>query len=510
MAPTHSSATVLPQIDTVVMLMLENRSLDTVLGWLHADGAPINRWPADSTPLHFDGIPNGAVNNNRGWPWAPTRGMARLGSQRWRAPRWDPYEGMKNVQIQMYGDENGFVRDTKWGSGATMKGFAFDFGLPAADPFAVGEVMGAYTRDELPVLYGLAENFAVSDRWFSSVPTETDPNRAFAVCGTSQGAQGDVPFERIFTAPALFNGLNPTNNGKSPGKDWAIYWQYNGLGAFDPPGNTCFTEGRFRQVQTALADPNSRGHVAPYRQLIEALRRGGDLPAFCYVEPWWGWGVGLDNGTDFVGFQGNDYHPPAWVGPAEWDLNELYEALVNSKQWDRMLFIISFDEHGGTWDHVTPPRARNPDGLIGPSGFRFERMGVRVPTILVSPYVAPRTVFRAPDGSSAAFDHTSIIRTVLAWAGTDPAFIASMGQRVAHAPRFDGVLSTTRMQTKPPRFAVPAHYRLQGGPKGPHNLPFDATNLTVHHHRSALGASSTVDSYIAALARLAGRAPGEG
>lgn len=493
----------LAQIDTIVMLMLENRSLDTMLGWAHRDGLPINLWPTGSLPPYFDGIPATAVNNRYGWPWPPTRGLGHLGAQQWRSPRWDPYEGLRNVQIQMYGNGDGVVLDRNWGA-AKMHGFAVDY--PTDDEQAVGEVMGAYTADELPVLYGLAESFAVSDRWFSPVPTETDPNRAFSLCGTSQGAEGDVPFERIFTAPTIFNGLNPTNSGQNPGRDWTVYWQDNGAGSFDPKGNICFTQGRFDQVKAALDDPQGRGNVLPYASLLAALRNGDHIPSFCYVEPWWGWGVGLPDGSDFVGFQGNDYHPPSWIGPAEWDLNELYEALINSRQWDRMLFIITFDEHGGTWDHVAPPKAANPDGNIGPSGFRFERMGPRVPTLLVSPFVRPRTVFRAPAGSTAAFDHTSIIKTVLDWAGTNPNFVGRLGARVANAPSFAGVLDTSPQISDPPRFEVPVHYRDQGGRKGAHNLPFDGSGLTVHDHRTALAASSTVAEYLDALEPLAERA----
>ena len=130
------------------------------------------------------------------------------------------------------------------------------------------------------------------------------------------------------------------------------------------------------------------------RRFSSALAAGVDVPSFCYLEPFWGGGKGYPTGNDFIGLQGNDYHPPAWIGPAENDLNVLYETLRASKQWDHMLFIITFDEHGGTWDHVSPSATVAPDGNV--STFDFKTLGVRVPTILVSPYVAPGTVFRAP------------------------------------------------------------------------------------------------------------------
>ena len=102
MAARRARAGSLAQIDTIVMLMLENRSLDTMLGWAHRDGLPINIWPRGSLPACFDGIPADALNNRDGWPYPPTPGFAHLQAQQWRSPRWDPYEGLRNVQIQMY------------------------------------------------------------------------------------------------------------------------------------------------------------------------------------------------------------------------------------------------------------------------------------------------------------------------------------------------------------------------------------------------------------------------
>lgn len=539
----------LPQIKTIVMLMLENRSLDMMLGWLHRDGAAINLIPAESQPPHFDGIPLDAVNYRVEWPgepitpWMPTEGFAALEDQRWRAPRWDPNEGMRNVRLQMYGDETGFTRDVQWGDHAPMKGFAWDF--PAMEQTAIGEVMGGYTSEEIPVLYGLAEHFAVSDRWFSPVPTETYPNRAFSLCGTSGGVENDLPIAQIFPQDTLFNGLCPPHLGSIPAKEWAIYWQTNENAIGRKPGQKGLTETRFSGVQRALVDSNGKGSVQPINNLLEALRAGDDIPEFCYVEPWWGGGIGLPSGDDFVGFQGNDYHAPAWVGPAEYDLNELYEALVQSKQWPDMLFIITFDEHGGCWDHVSPPAAANPDGICGPSGFGFDRMGPRVPAILVSPYVEPRTVFRpagwadpessaltascphadfspiaelsAKSASSQPFDHTSILKTVLRWAGTSECFITSLGKRVEAAPMFDHVLTTKRCETQPPKFTVPNHYRNQGGHKGWHGPSWaqgGSSDVSIDDHRLALanlaalardgsvGPLVTVDGYLAELSKV--------
>ncbi len=329
---------------------------------------------------------------------------------------------------------------------------------------------------------------------------------------TAEGDTYELP-QKIFSAQTIFEALNPTVDGSFAGVDWAIVYQYQGPGAFDPAGSVCYTEGRFLGVQRALrptTPARSTGRLVPYDAFLAGLA-GGDLPAFTWVEPWWGWGRGNGSGTDFIGYQGNDYHPPAWVGPAEADLAALYEAVVRSPKWERTLLLIVFDEHGGLYDHVRPPKAEPPDVVPSPFGFAFDRFGPRVPAILVTPYVAERSVFRAdatPD-RPAPFDHTSIIRTVLEWAGRDDATIASFGGRVRHAPSFAGVLADVALQPpSPAAIEVPPGFAAQCR-KGERGLDFDASMLTVLDHRAADAAAASDDEYLAALRQLAaGRANG--
>jgi phospholipase C len=130
------------------------------------------------------------------------------------------------------------------------------------------------------------------------------------------------------------------------------------------------------------------------------------------------------------------------VLPGDNFLGQIYTAVRNSPQWKQTLFIVTFDEHGGTYDHVGPPwGAINPDGLKGKSGFDFNRFGVRVPTLLISPFIRNSTVFRAPEGSRFPFDHTSLLNTLVQWAGVDPVS-ANLCNRVPAAPSFDGVLAS--------------------------------------------------------------------
>lgn len=486
---------VMDQIETVVFLMLENRSLDNVLGWLYKGSAPAMVYPPGSS-ASFCGIPADAKNSYHDTSYSPTNGTAGF-NEPCRVPAYDPYEPLEHVEKQLYADAYGKMpAGNFWSSAPPMTGFAWDYhALYELEP---GQVMGAYNANQLPVLYGLAENFAVSDRWFCSVPTQTDPNRAFSVCGTSLGAEtnSDIDSETYANSNTIFNALG------SSGKTWGMYWQAdNPLETGEPILSWApFTSYYFSQIENA-----QHGGVDTYQNFLTALAKG-NAPNFCFLEPFWGGGKGVPGG--FVGFQGNDYHPPSWIGPAEDDLNKLYNALVSSPQWSKMLFILTFDEHGGNYDHVSPPVGLPPDSNVGKSGFAFDRFWVRVPMILISPYVTKGTVFRAPEGSKYDFDHTSFIATILKWAGVDPSS-ANLGARVGVAPTFEGVLSPTARADKP-SFTVPSSYANQGGGVGhfvlidsaatmaTHDLPLD-----IHAFREAVDTSATPEEFVRRLDALA-------
>jgi phospholipase C len=146
-----------------------------------------------------------------------------------------------------------------------------------------------------------------------------------------------------------------------------------------------------------------------------------------------------------------------------------------------------------------------PDSSPSHKPFDFRRMGVRVPTILISPWVRPGTVFRAPAGSGYDFDHTSFIATILRWAGLDP-LTADMGLRVANAPTFDGVLGDPRY-VDPPMFVVPDEYATMGGPKGPRNIPFGIGKMTIQTFRTVVDQSTSAIDFIERLRCAAGDVP---
>ncbi|MCL1127693.1 alkaline phosphatase family protein [Shewanella surugensis] len=473
---------VMEQIDTVVYLMLENRSLDNVLGWLYKDDVPAVVYPPESD-AKFDGIPADAKNYYKTKSYRPQHGTAGF-SQPLRVPNYDPNEALPSIKKQLYADAYGTV-STSWSSQPLMTGFAWDFAAFYDEP---GEVMGAYSEDQLPVLYGLAKNFAVSDRWFSSVPTQTDPNRAFSICGTSLGAEinDDINDKTYANTNTIFNVLG------SKGKTLGMYWQStNWLGTGEPIFSyKPFSSYYFPEMKHA---PNFSEEKYP---VFLNLLKEGKAPNFCFLEPHWGGGKG-----EFI-LQGNDYHPPTWVGPAENFINELYNALISSPQWSKMLFVLTFDEHGGTYDHTPPPTCKRPDEHEGNSGFTFERLGVRVPMILISPYITAGTVFRAPKDSQYDFDHTSFIATMLKWAGVDPKS-ANLGARVAHAPTFEGVLSNTP-RNDIPKFKIPEDYVNQGR-ELPQGLKQHKNPLDVRVFREILDTSTNHEEILEKLNALAGQ-----
>lgn len=421
-------------IKTVVMLMLENRSLDNLFGWLYTDGTqPAHVFPQGSSP-QFDGIPPGASNPAFNWlhelrehrvEQVPAEKLRAHGHDPCIIPWWDPTEEILSyfhtghgVINQLFGDQHRHSEMPPPGTQPRMRGFLQDYWeIEAEYPFEGRDILWTFGREQLPNLYRAAEMGAISDAWFASVPTDTNPNRAFSLCGTSLGRDRDSKNFGIeqFDVPTLFNAL------AAQGKSCNLY--YHQTWANGQP----FTQYTFPQSASVL------GTVANIQQFVTDAN-AGKLAACNYLEPQWGGGIAA--GVYMV--QGNDLHPPTSVSPGDQFVGDVISTLVNSPQWPNTLLILTFDEHGGTYDHVPPPwGAANPDGHTSPR-FNFDLFGVRVPTILISPWIAPRTVFRSP--SSTPFDHTSVISSLMAWCGGDA---SAFGLRAAAAPTFWDVLSDT-------------------------------------------------------------------
>jgi phospholipase C len=191
---------------------------------------------------------------------------------------------------------------------------------------------------------------------------------------------------------------------------------------------------------------NQPGHIQSISQFFDTISNGGDLPSFAYLEP--AWNLTTNDGIEFA--NGNDYHPPANLCPGEVMLLKIYNALTKYKNWEETLFIVTFDEHGGNFDHVIPPDTIAPDEM-NVAGFDFKRLGIRVPTLLISPRIKEGMVFR-PEDKSRNFDHTSFLKTILGWQGIDISG-GVLGARAAVAPDFSGVLSSIPVNKEIPPLA---------------------------------------------------------
>ncbi len=366
----------LSAINHIVVLMLENRSFDHMLGFLYTDSGNVS--PAGHA---FDGLTGKESNPDaKGRPVTVFK-IDPSDKYAYFMPGADPGEGYSATNSQIFGTttaptppvatNTGFVTDFAYTLGWQSKSPTWSI-LPGT---VAANIMGMFTPEVLPILSGLARGFAVCDQWFASAPTETLPNRAFACAATSQGHMDDNT--KTFTSPTIFGSLTKHN------LDWAIYG-YNAqpLTRLDFPDTTDAPEehfGLFPDFQKAAA--------------------AGTLPPYTFLEPSW-------EST------GNSQHPNYNVALGEQLIHDVYYALRNGPAWDQTLLIITYDEHGGCYDHVPPSQgAVPPDSSAGEYGFDFKRFGLRVPTLLVSPLIPAGTVFRVAPGTMP-LDHTSILKTV--------------------------------------------------------------------------------------------------
>jgi len=370
----------LQKIDHFVVIMLENRSFDHMLGFLYTEQG--NKSPLGHS---FEGLTGNESNLDESGNEIKVFQISEDDPEAYSFPKADPGEGFIATNEQLY-EKNKVTEKDK----PTNKGFVKDFdytlkwekkyGWNVSDA-KPSDIMGIFTPKMLPILSTLAKNYAVCDHWYCSAPTETLPNRAFALMATSQGHLDDKC--KIYSAPSIFNLLEKYN------KKWKVY------GYKKVP----LTRGSITDITYSSND-----HFGEFEDFKNDVAQG-NLANFVFLEPRWG-------------VDGNSQHPMSDdVSRGEKFLYDIYNALYNSKLWEKTLLIITYDEHGGCYDHVIPPKnATPPDNCVGEYGFDFTRFGLRVPTILVSPWIKAGTVFRAHDTDDytvkTPFDHTSILSTL--------------------------------------------------------------------------------------------------
>jgi phospholipase C len=337
----------IPQIQHIVVLMLENHSFDNFLGMLgRGDGFTLGR---DGRPTATNPYADGRLQHAFRMP--TTCQLHAKPSQEWRASHVQ-YDGGRN---------DGFV-------------------ISDSGPVS----MGYWTRDDLPFTYDLATKFPIGDRWFCSTLAQTDPNRRYLIAATSSGMTDDIGTGPGNIVPDV-NLAAPANGTifdrfTTHGISWTDYTASYPLG----------TTANLYPLQGGV--PAAVNHKPIDSFFSDAA--AGALPSFSLLDP--------DYGTQ-------SQENPQNIVVGEAFLARVVRALGSSPLWPRTLFILTYDEHGGYYDHVPPPPALAPDAIPpsvqpGESTYDgFARYGFRVPAVVVGPYAKPGHV------SHTLYDHTSIL-----------------------------------------------------------------------------------------------------
>jgi phospholipase C len=458
----------LSSVNHIVVLMLENRSFDHMLGFLYANSGNVS--PAGDA---FEGLTGRESNPDNNAAAIPVSQIQANTPNAYYTPGADPGEGYSATNSQLFGNVNAPVPAI-----ATNQGFVTDFnytlGWEGPEKWSIlpgttaNDIMGIFTPEMLPVLSGLARGYAVCDHWFGSVPTETLPNRAFVCAATSQGFMSDKT--KTYTCPTIF-GLLSNNN-----ISWSIY------GYVDPP----LTRQTF--PDTTDADDSHFGLFTDF----QAAAANGKLPAYTFLEPSWD-------------AAGNSQHPNYNVALGEQLIHDVYYALYKGPNWNQTLLIVTYDEHGGCYDHVPPPLgAVPPDKSAGEYGFDFTRFGPRVPTVLVSPLIPPGTVFRVATNATP-LDHTSILKTVeTRWnlpslTARDAAALDLGAVLTLSTPRTDDPLAGVVVPVAPAQNAADAarpSYLQQVQAELVSQLPVPDGKGGVHHTMPPLKTNSDYRAYI--------------
>uniref|UniRef100_A0A5B7B6P2 Putative non-specific phospholipase C3-like isoform X1 n=1 Tax=Davidia involucrata TaxID=16924 RepID=A0A5B7B6P2_DAVIN len=358
-------------IKTVVVLVQENRSFDHMLGWMKSLNPEID----GVTGTESNPISTSDPNSTR----------INYGDQSLHVEP-DPGHSFEAIHEQVFGEPWTDSSSSK-NLSPTMEGFAQQ--AESVEKGLSEIVMNGFKPGSVPVFKKLVSEFAVCDRWFASLPTLTQPNRLYIHSATSYGATSNDTKMLIEGYPqkTIFDSLDEA------GFSFGIYHSY--------PPSTLF----YRNLRKLK-------YIDNFHQFDLQFKRDckeGKLPNYVVIEQRY---------FETKLLAGNDDHPPHDVSEGQKLVKEIYEALRSSPQWNEILFVIVYDEHGGFYDHVPTPvnGVPSPDGIVGPEpyNFQFDRLGVRVPAILISPWIERGTVLHRPSGPypTSEFEHSSIPATV--------------------------------------------------------------------------------------------------
>ncbi len=362
----------LDQLKHIVVLMMENRSFDHMLGGLTAQDARINGLTGTESNPDTNGTPVMVQPN------------ALYQSQ--LDP--DPDHHFPAVDKQIFCGNQADDRV------ANMQGFVSSYFDQRRDINHSHLIMNYFPPAKLPVLSTLATQFALFNAWFASIPGPTLCNRAFAHYGTSFGEVSMNVFYLGKPYPSIYQRMIDA-------KHTAKIYYYD------------IASSSLEVVNLVKDEPKAFG---TYDQFLSDCD-SGNLPEYSFIEPNY-----TDHDSDTGEVAASDQHPDHDVQAGEVFIATIYNAIrQNQELWESTALLLVYDEHGGIYDHVIPP-ACMPDGFTASGDatgtgrpFNFDRLGVRVPAVLISPWVPKGTVVPGPAGTvpnGRTFEHASIPNTI--------------------------------------------------------------------------------------------------
>jgi phospholipase C len=427
LSPEESLAR-LREVKHIVVLMMENRSFDQMLGFLQAEGLDVDG--IENAKAQVEAKPNLDAAGNPyplfEWEAGQTTPPTPLDHK----PKiLDPCHSPRCVREQLREGNAGFVRNFE----ATRREDDRDVELP---PEFLRVPMGYFGAQHLPVYRHLAHNFCVCDRWHSSIPGDTWPNRLYSLAGKEGPSVGHKPgllgdlLKEIKGLPVV-GGLEGAPIFEVEAFTRQLHdsqWRWYS----HDPATLRAADSRYRDIRDIKRDNFTyfnRKKVSLATELAEAAivthdsflddAAKGELRDVSWIDP------------NFIDLRvldpnSNDDHPPSDVKAGQALILEIYEALARSPHWEDTVLVIVYDEHGGFYDHVAPPPVDDRSG--------YKRLGVRVPALVVGPRVRKFVCHET-------FEHTSLIATILRRFAANPEHaIRAMPERVQRAPHLGGLL----------------------------------------------------------------------
>jgi phospholipase C len=367
------------KIDHIVVLMLENRSFDHIFGFRHGINGLAGRESNLLDPSQPASDSNPAFVVNSGAPYAVLAGKGPGHSI--HATNYQLCNDKAGPGPGLIATNNGFVRSYKDELRADR--------VPNPSTDVIEVAMQSFSPNKLPSINALADAFCICDNWFAEVPGPTQPNRLYIHAGTSSGFALNN-WKRILDVRTIYNSL------ADKGLSWATY-------SFD--------------TNEVLEFSQVNGQTNNFKLFEEAFKldvQQGTLANYSFIVPRF---FNSKDGTSATSGLANSQHAPEDARYGDNLIADVYEALRSSSEiWKKSVLVVTYDEHGGFYDHVVPPSQNipNPDGITSPTegdpsyapDFAFDRLGLRVPALIVSPWVKTGRV------DSTRYQHTSVLATL--------------------------------------------------------------------------------------------------